>query len=72
MPKIDETRPFITVRIAVLTVSDTPADDKSGDTLAAMIVADGHQLAARSLVKTTSRRSARRCRHGSPTRVSTW
>jgi molybdenum cofactor biosynthesis protein B len=53
MPKIDETRPFITVRIAVLTVSDTRglADDKSGDTLAAMIVADGHQLAARSLVK---------------------
>jgi molybdopterin adenylyltransferase len=53
MPKIDETRPFIAVRIAVLTVSDTRglADDKSGDTLAAMIVADGHQLAARSLVK---------------------
>jgi molybdopterin adenylyltransferase len=53
MPKIDETRPFIAVRIAVLTVSDTRglADDKSGDTLAAMSVADGHQLAARSLVK---------------------
>jgi molybdopterin adenylyltransferase len=53
MPTIDETRPFIPVRIAVLTVSDTRslAEDKSGDTLAAMIVADGHQLAARSLVK---------------------
>jgi molybdopterin adenylyltransferase len=53
MPKIDETRPFIAVRIAVLTVSDTRglADDKSGDTLTAMIVAEGHQLAARSLVK---------------------
>ena len=37
MPKIDETRPFIPVRIAVLTVSDTrgAGDDKSGDTLAA-------------------------------------
>ena len=33
MPKIDESRPFIPVRIAVLTVSDTrgPGDDKSGD-----------------------------------------
>ena len=53
MPKIDASRPFIPVRIAVLTVSDTRglADDKSGDTLAAMIAADGHQLAARSLVK---------------------
>ena len=53
MPKIDASRPFIPVRIAVLTVSDTRglADDKSGDTLASMIAADGHQLAARSLVK---------------------
>ena len=33
MPRIDESRPFIPVRIAVLTVSDTrtPADDKSAD-----------------------------------------
>jgi molybdenum cofactor biosynthesis protein B len=53
MPTIDETRPFLPVRIAVLTVSDTRslAEDKSGDTLAAMIVADGHQLAARALVQ---------------------
>ena len=53
MPKIDETRPFIPVHIAVLTVSDTRglADDKSGDTLATMIVADGHQLAARAIVR---------------------
>jgi molybdenum cofactor biosynthesis protein B len=53
MPKLDETRPFIPVRIAVLTVSDTrgPADDKSGDTLAQMIGAAGHELAARALVK---------------------
>ena len=35
MNRIDETRPFIPVRIAVLTVSDTrtPETDKSGDTL---------------------------------------
>jgi molybdenum cofactor biosynthesis protein B len=53
MPKLDRTRPFIPVRIAVLTISDTrePADDKSGDALAGMIRAAGHELAARALVK---------------------
>ena len=49
---IDESRPFIPVRIAVLTVSDTrtPADDRSGDTLAARITAAGHVLADRAIV----------------------
>ena len=53
MPKLDESRPFIPVRIAVLTVSDTRtlADDRSGDTLAEMIAAAGHELAARAIVK---------------------
>jgi molybdopterin adenylyltransferase len=53
MPKIDETRPFIPVRIAVLTVSDTRglADDRSGDALVQMLESAGHQLAARALVK---------------------
>jgi molybdenum cofactor biosynthesis protein B len=53
MPRLDETRPFIPVRIAVLTVSDTRvlADDKSGSTLAAMLTADGHTLADRAIVK---------------------
>ncbi len=53
MPKIDETRPFIPVGIAVLTVSDTrtPADDKSGDTLAARITQAGHRLEARAICK---------------------
>ena len=39
MARIDETRPFIPVNIAVLTVSDTrtAANDTSGDTLAARI-----------------------------------
>jgi molybdenum cofactor biosynthesis protein B len=48
----DETRPFIPVRIAVLTVSDTRslADDKSGQTLADRIAAAGHRLAARDIV----------------------
>jgi molybdenum cofactor biosynthesis protein B len=53
MPRIDESRPFIPVRIAVLTVSDTRdlASDKSGSTLAEMIAADGHEVAERAIVK---------------------
>ena len=53
MPRIDESRPFLAVNIAVLTVSDTRtlADDKSGQTLADMIARDGHKLAARAIVK---------------------
>ena len=49
---IDETRPFVPVGIAVLTVSDTrtPADDRSGDTLAARIAEAGHRLEARAIV----------------------
>jgi len=53
MHKIDESRPFIPVRIAVLTVSDTRSlsDDRSGDTLAQMIGAAGHEVADRAIVK---------------------
>ena len=53
MARIDEKRPFVAVRIAVLTVSDTrsTADDKSGDSLAEMIRSAGHVLAARAIVK---------------------
>jgi len=53
MSKIDESRPFIPVSIAVLTISDTrtSADDKSGDTLAARIADAGHRLAARAICK---------------------
>jgi molybdopterin adenylyltransferase len=53
MPRIDESRPFIPVRIAVLTVSDTRAleDDKSGATLAELLTADGHVLADRAIVR---------------------
>ena len=52
MSRIDETREFIPVRIAVLTVSDTrtPADDRSGDTLVARLTEAGHVLAARDIV----------------------
>jgi molybdenum cofactor biosynthesis protein B len=50
---IDESRRFIPVQIAVLTVSDTRdlASDRSGDTLAARIEASGHRLAARAILR---------------------
>lgn len=52
MSRIDDTRPFIPVRIAVVTVSDSRslADDRSGDTLVSLVARDGHILAARALV----------------------
>lgn len=52
MPGIDETRPFIPLNIAVMTVSDTrtPETDKSGDVLADRVTAAGHKLAARIIV----------------------
>ena len=52
MSRIDETRAFLPVHIAILTVSDTrtTADDRSGDTLAALIARDGHVVAARMIV----------------------
>jgi len=52
MARIDETRPFIPVGIAVLTVSDTrtPETDRSGDTLVARVTEAGHRLAARAIV----------------------
>ncbi len=51
--RIDETRPFQPVQIAVLTVSDSrgEAEDTSGRTLAELIRRDGHQLIERSIVK---------------------
>ena len=50
---IDETRQFVPLKIAVLTVSDTRelSDDKSGNTLIERIRAAGHTLAERSIVK---------------------
>ena len=52
MPGIDETKSFIPLRIAVLTVSDTRSldDDKSGATLAERIAKAGHTVAARAIV----------------------
>ena len=52
MTRIDDTRPFLPVRIALLTVSDTrtAADDRSGDTLAERIITAGHLLSARAIL----------------------
>ena len=53
MSRIDTTRDFIPVRIAVLTVSDSriAAEDRSGDTLVARLTAAGHMLADRAIVR---------------------
>jgi molybdenum cofactor biosynthesis protein B len=50
---IDESRSFLPVNIAILTVSDTRdlATDRSGDTLATRIEAAGHRLADRAIEK---------------------
>jgi len=52
MSRIDTDCPFMAVRIAVLTVSDTRtlAEDKSGDTLVARIEAAGHRLVDRAIL----------------------
>ncbi|PJK29404.1 molybdenum cofactor biosynthesis protein B [Minwuia thermotolerans] len=49
---IDESRDFVPVNIAVLTVSDTrtPETDRSGDVLVERLEAAGHRLAARLIV----------------------
>ncbi|PLX36224.1 MAG: molybdenum cofactor biosynthesis protein B [Hyphomicrobiales bacterium] len=53
MPGIDESKPFVPVRFAVLTMSDSRSleEDKSGTTLAKRIEEAGHQLIDRKLVR---------------------
>ncbi|PWR01726.1 molybdenum cofactor biosynthesis protein B [Meridianimarinicoccus roseus] len=53
MSRIDESKPFMPVRIAVLTVSDsrTPDEDRSGAVLVDRIASAGHVLAARALLR---------------------
>ncbi|MCD2314970.1 molybdenum cofactor biosynthesis protein B [Sphingomonas sp. IC-11] len=50
---IDQSLPFLPVRIAVLTVSDTRglAEDRSGDTLVARLSEAGHILADRQILR---------------------
>lgn len=64
MADIDETREFIPVKIAVLTVSDTRTlnDDKSGLTLVTRIKDAGHILAARDIVTDDKDKIAARVR----------
>ena len=72
--RLDETRPFLPVNIALLTISDTrtAADDRSGDTLAALAEAAGHRIAvARASCATISRPSRAGSTPGSSTPRST-
>ncbi len=72
MARIDESRPFIPVTIAVLTVSDTRtlANDTSGEALAARIVAAGHRARRAHHREGRCRRDrARICAAGSPIRT---
>src|SRR4030081_4096962 len=52
MSSVDESKQFVPLNIAVLTISDTRslADDKSGTTLSERLTAAGHALAAREIV----------------------
>src|ERR1044071_4032183 len=51
--RLDQTRPFLPVNIALLTVSDTrsAADDRSGNTLAELAQVAGHRIAARKIIR---------------------
>ncbi|MBV9964984.1 MAG: molybdenum cofactor biosynthesis protein, partial [Alphaproteobacteria bacterium] len=51
--RLDQTRPFLPVNIALLTVSDTrsAADDRSGNALAEMAEKAGHRIAARKIIR---------------------
>ncbi|WP_322963600.1 molybdenum cofactor biosynthesis protein B [Sphingomonas fuzhouensis] len=53
---IDTSRPFLPVRIGVLTVSDTRslAEDRSGDTLVGLLTEAGHALAERTILRDDS------------------
>ncbi|MFU1478965.1 molybdenum cofactor biosynthesis protein B [Roseovarius sp. C7] len=53
MSRIDDSRDFIPVRIALLTVSDTrqAGDDRSGDVLAGRLTDAGHVLADRKILR---------------------
>ena len=61
---LDESRPFLPVRIAVLTASDTRslAEDRSGDTLVARLTRAGHVLADRAIERDEADRIVARLR----------
>lgn len=64
MMATDETKEFIPVRIAVLTVSDSrgPAEDRSGDTLVERLTDAGHVLAARTILPDERAKIAKKLR----------
>jgi len=66
MAGIDQSKDFVPLRMAVLTVSDTRTldDDKSGATLTERITAAGHKVADRAIVADEV--------HAIRTRVQTW
>lgn len=53
MGRLDDSKEFIPVRIAVLTVSDSRSmdEDRSGDVLVARLTAAGHVLADRKIIR---------------------
>ena len=53
MPGIESDRPFVPVRIGLMTVSDTriAENDRSGDVLADRITTAGHRIGARCIVR---------------------
>jgi molybdenum cofactor biosynthesis protein B len=53
MARIDESREFVPVRIAILTVSDTRTseEDRSGQVLVDRLLQDGHELADRMILR---------------------
>jgi molybdenum cofactor biosynthesis protein B len=53
MSRIDETKEFIPIRIAVLTVSDTRSldEDRSGQVLVDRLQSAGHRLADRKIIR---------------------
>ncbi|HWA80597.1 MAG TPA: molybdenum cofactor biosynthesis protein B [Acetobacteraceae bacterium] len=64
MAGIDESRVFLPVNIAVMTISDTRTEknDTSGDALAERIVAAGHRLVARAIERDDAARIEARLR----------
>ncbi|GLK80336.1 molybdenum cofactor biosynthesis protein B [Methylopila turkensis] len=53
MSRIDDSRPFVPLGVAIVTVSDTrtEADDTSGATLAARVAEAGHRVSGRRIVR---------------------
>ena len=64
MSRLDETKAFLPVNIAVLTVSDTrtTANDTSGDALTERILRAGHRLVARAIERDDAALIERRLR----------